>query len=1092
MRATGSDRASPEASHDHGRIVQRIRGEDPRHGSATNDMITNRPVDILSAWTALEVLSPQSFKRESDLVGEDRSLIARFEGDFLPWEVHQKSKPKKTLYYELYFGTIPMEPAVQALLKVYSDSRPERPSVKGHSPIASVILDKHGCPLEEGGGPCISSFAWGVPVALKGDLGKLAEWPMKEKAITAAFRKRLIRRDSEDDIEPLTGLDIQEAYEFLVTSLGLHDLETRAPYFAIKRFEWIGNKKPPEPSLLNSFYLEDLETARSLVATKSMPHALAHFLGAKTSGERTDLLSDVAGLRNLLQPKLTPAGRWTGNGRHPLALLQQAAVNATGRGRMPTGILGVNGPPGTGKTTLLRDVVVARVVERATVMASFDQPDRAFTPSGASLSRSSAKITLHRLDDRLKGFEMVVASSNNKAVENVSRELPALDSVAADAGLRYFKSISDQVVKGDTWGIVAAVLGNASNRYQFSQSFWKDEERGLSTYLNHASGSPQIVVTPQDDGTLLKRLREVVAQEKPPQNAMEAASRWELAREEFRSALTEFRRRQQRIQRLHESSARLAEIADLIRAIDIKLQSDEEKRAEAEAELADAYSKLRKQRKVVNVSRSRAERHVASRPGWLPRLLKTGSYRVWQSRHQDLLTRLSDNESTLAGMKARIRGSRSRMKRFSEANQRDRAKIAGLESERKSLTVAINRSKAKLGIVVPDAEFFGKPHDEVQMLSVWFDKATQIARDRVFVEAMNLHRAFMDCCADAMRQNLSIFLETFGTRSLDTPEKDALIPDLWATFFLAVPVVSTTFASVHRMFSRLKPQSLGWLLVDEAGQAVPQAVVGAMMRTKRTIMVGDPLQIEPVVTLPNSLTEKICSRFDIDPLRFNAPEASAQTLADAASSYCARFPIGSGYRDAGAPLLVHRRCDSPMFDISNEIAYANLMVQAKRRQPRSPVLGGSSWINVETPATNEKWSPREGAVLIGMLRELRAKGGTDDLYVVTPFVVVQDNLRRELLRSGVLNGWTSITPEQWVHERVGTVHTVQGREADLVFFVLGAPAASHGGARAWAGGRPNLLNVAVTRAKTAIYVIGNRANWKEAGHFATLDRFLPR
>src|SRR5690606_30569448 len=115
-----------------------------------------------------------------------------------------KSRPRKVLYYELYVGVMPMEPAVDALLRVYADKRAERPSVKGYSPLASVILDKEGRPLEEDGSAALSSFAWGVPVALQGDLAKLADWPAKEKELAAAFRKRLIRRDQEGDIEPLT------------------------------------------------------------------------------------------------------------------------------------------------------------------------------------------------------------------------------------------------------------------------------------------------------------------------------------------------------------------------------------------------------------------------------------------------------------------------------------------------------------------------------------------------------------------------------------------------------------------------------------------------------------------------------------------------------------------------------------------------------------------------------------------------------------------------------------------------------------------------------------------------------------------------
>jgi superfamily I DNA and/or RNA helicase len=94
-----------------------------------------------------------------------------------------------------------------------------------------------------------------------------------------------------------------------------------------------------------------------------------------------------------------------------------------------------------------------------------------------------------------------------------------------------------------------------------------------------------------------------------------------------------------------------------------------------------------------------------------------------------------------------------------------------------------------------------------------------------------------------------------------------------------------------------------------------------------------------------------------------------------------------------------------------------------------------------------------------------------------------------LRTSGLLDGWVE-NPYQWVRDRVGTVHTVQGREAEAVFFILGAPDVQQRGARGWAGSRPNLLNVAATRAKEALYVVGNRSLWKTAGVFQSLDDFL--
>ena len=177
--------------------------------------------------------------------------------------------------------------------------------------------------------------------------------------------------------------------------------------------------------------------------------------------------------------------------------------------------------------------------------------------------------------------------------------------------------------------------------------------------------------------------------------------------------------------------------------------------------------------------------------------------------------------------------------------------------------------------------------------------------------------------------------------------------------------------------------------------------------------------------------------------------------------------------------------------IMNAVAYNRLMVQAKRpaRSTIGDVLGPSRWIHVAGSA-QEKWSPEEGEAVLGLLAQLQEAGVSPDVYVVTPFVVVADQLRREMRASGILDGWVGDVWE-WTMERVGTVHTVQGREAEAVIFVLGAPAHQQTGARGWAGAKPNLLNVAVTRAKERLYVVGNRRLWREAGLFRELDRWLP-
>jgi superfamily I DNA and/or RNA helicase len=352
---------------------------------------------------------------------------------------------------------------------------------------------------------------------------------------------------------------------------------------------------------------------------------------------------------------------------------------------------------------------------------------------------------------------------------------------------------------------------------------------------------------------------------------------------------------------------------------------------------------------------------------------------------------------------------------------------------------------------------------------------------------MRVHRAFIIAGARVLKPSLNAIAKA----ALGGPDAPRPTAQDWGVFFLLVPVVSTTFASVGRMFRDFGASSIGWLLIDEAGQAPPQHAVGAIWRARRAVVIGDPLQIQPVATTPRRTARLIFQNNGLDPAPWNAPTDSVLTLADRANRIQGHFPIedggpGEDIRVTGIPLLVHRRCEQPMFDLANHIAYAGRMVfaTASGSSPIRDLLGDSAWIDVDAPST-DKWVQAEGSLIASTIAGLCERlPAPPDLYVISPFRMPPFLLKRLLLQTpGFLAGRSAKEREAWVKTRVGTVHTFQGKEAEAVILMLGAGRGAKPGSRNWAGSTPNLLNVAATRAKRSLYIVGNRQEWQGAGVF---------
>lgn len=338
--------------------------------------------DLLSAWTALEVLSPQLFLKKEDLAGGNRQAIIPMASNTLPWGSggNQPAKGKK-LFYQVVIGALKLQEVEKQLRTQFPDPKGhvEPRSAARRAVMAVALVDHNGCLLKDFPSVALSSFAWGVPLALEGALQALGDWSQIESSLLMQLDELLRRSDEQDSEQAIDKPLLERAYQQLVEHLGLPATVMEELYFAIQHEQPLDTKEPPPPLLLNSFFLADLAQARDSLEKGSMPKLLQSYLGLQRPQQRTNLLQDKAALAAAVAPRGIPPARWPSRSDHALVLLQQAAVNLA-LNQLPKGeILAVNGPPGTGKTTLLRDVVAGLVSQRAEALCQFDDPESAFT-----------------------------------------------------------------------------------------------------------------------------------------------------------------------------------------------------------------------------------------------------------------------------------------------------------------------------------------------------------------------------------------------------------------------------------------------------------------------------------------------------------------------------------------------------------------------------------------------------------------------------------------------------------------------------------------------------------------------------------------
>lgn len=881
------------------------------------------------------------------------------------------------------------------------------------------------------------------------------------------------------------------------------------------------NKPESEDDPLNSFLLDDLADVADSIGNGVQSAPLDQYLRQYDPQRRLHVDDDRASLPQIdrLMPDVYANSCWPSE--RPLGLVhsQQLAVNTIlSTLANSQGLLGINGPPGTGKTTLLRDLIAAIVTSRADELAKLRRASDGFASNAREEANDGGKQQVSfKLNPALYGFEIVVASSNNGAVENVTLELPQRDKIDESwlPEAEYFAELGELTSGKPAWGLISGALGSKARRTKFVDSYFygqrpfdsKDKadseaeedadiesDEKIENAVKTQSSDPS--TREESDGGNNDHENAPLEKEKGPQGFMgwlnahaeinaprsseqrqalwrQAVSDYEAVKTEARKACADASRIRELIQSICKTRKTIADRSETLGTLEQKL-------ADAIAQLAHLDAKeSRPANLALKQCLDALKQHQAHKPGYWVKL-----FSLWRAQRDWSAAReLLECERDLASAEfARIIRLTNQLDISRESWEKQTAEthraLLQLQNQEKVLTRdatgLATACQADYLVAWLQGDTIGRG-DAIELAEPWRIEGWRQARARVFIQALKLHRTFFELEASRMRSNLFLINGLLTGSRFQGLSRDA-IRSAWASLFMVVPVLSSTFASFARSFGSLGGSEIGWLLVDEAGQAPPQAAVGALWRSRRALLVGYPLQLKPIVTVSDAVLEHMRTRYRVD-AHWLPNRQSAQTLADEATPWgCMGGPAGSKTW-VGLPLAVHRRCDRPMHGLANRIAYDGTMVYgtlapSPEKETRASLSTG--WIHA-SGTSQGNWVPAEGEALQELLALLREDGvEAKDISVITPFKDVRNNLKRIVGNKMVF----------------GTIHTMQGKEAPIVIMVMGGNTAGSG-ARNWAVSEPNLLNVAATRAKRRFYVIGDRSDWKNRALFCDVMDLLP-
>lgn len=281
-----------------------------------------------------------------------------------------------------------------------------------------------------------------------------------------------------------------------------------------------------------------------------------------------------------------------------------------------------------------------------------------------------------------------------------------------------------------------------------------------------------------------------------------------------------------------------------------------------------------------------------------------------------------------------------------------------------------------------------------------------------------------------------------------------------------LPCWAVTSLSARRL--PFEPGFFDLVIIDEASQCDIASALPLLYRAEHAVVIGDPKQLRHITSINIHRDQQLLAAQGLE-ADYTSWAYSVHSLFDLASSLCRSEDI--------IVLRDHHRSHADIISFSNNQFYEGRLRVATRYNSLNMVsedFPAIQWIDlsgrVSRPSSGGAVNEKEAQAVVRKVRNLLLKRGyKGTIGVVSPFRAHANRIREIISKDKDLE--QKLVSSEFLAD---TIHRFQGDERDLIIF---SPVISDGitdTAINFLRNNGNLFNVAITRARSILIVIGDK------------------